>query len=144
MVLGILILKYHLNLNLLNVFPWVNIMKKNSKAKVQDNSLTTYTKILNSLRSAVSGNYSTVIQKEKSAVVLAYDWDYYLINNTGVEATLVAAIFLLNEILIEAVQKNMLESCREKHWVVTQVQSSLKRAFPLTFWGGFLCASNYR
>jgi len=50
-----------------------NIMKKNRKAKAQDNSQTAYTKILNSLRSAVSGDYSKVIQKEKRAVVLAYD-----------------------------------------------------------------------
>ncbi len=50
-----------------------NIMKKNRKAKAQDNSQTAYTKILNSLRSAVSGDYSKVIEKEKRAVVLAYD-----------------------------------------------------------------------
>jgi hypothetical protein len=50
-----------------------NVMKRNRKAKAQDNSQTAYTKILDSLRSAVSGDYSKVIQKEKRAVVLAYD-----------------------------------------------------------------------
>jgi hypothetical protein len=48
-----------------------DFMKRDGKAK--DNSQTAYTKILNSLRSAVSGDYSKVIQKEKRAVVLAYD-----------------------------------------------------------------------
>jgi hypothetical protein len=48
-------------------------MKRNKKAKAQDNSQTAYTKILNSLRSAVSADYSTVIQKEKRAIVLGYD-----------------------------------------------------------------------
>jgi len=51
----------------------VNIMKRNRKAKAQYNSQTAYTKILNSLRSAVSGDYSKVIEKGNRAVVLAYD-----------------------------------------------------------------------
>jgi hypothetical protein len=73
MVLEILTLKCHLNQDLLNLLLWGNIMKRNRKAKAQDNSQTAYTKILNSLRSAVSGDYSKVIQEEKRAVVLAYD-----------------------------------------------------------------------
>ena len=48
-------------------------MKRNRKAKAQDNSQTAYTKILNSLRSAVSGDYSKMIEKEKRAVILGYD-----------------------------------------------------------------------
>jgi hypothetical protein len=48
-------------------------MKRDRKAKAQENSQTSYTKILNSLRSAVSADYSKVIQKEKRAVVLGYD-----------------------------------------------------------------------
>jgi len=48
-------------------------MKRNRKVKAQDNSQTAYTKILNSLRSAVSKNYSKVLQMEKRAVILAYD-----------------------------------------------------------------------
>ena len=48
-------------------------MKRNRKAKTQDNSQTSYTKILNSLRSAISADYSKVIQKEKRAIVLGYD-----------------------------------------------------------------------
>ena len=48
-------------------------MKKIRKAKTQDISQTSYTKILNSLRSAVTKDYSKVIQKEKRAVILAYD-----------------------------------------------------------------------
>jgi len=48
-------------------------MQRARKAKRQDNSQTAYTKILNSLRSAVSADYSKAIEKEKRAVVLAYD-----------------------------------------------------------------------
>jgi hypothetical protein len=48
-------------------------MKKIRKAKAQDISQTSYTKILNSLRSVVSKDYSKVIQKGKRAVILAYD-----------------------------------------------------------------------
>jgi len=48
-------------------------MKRNRKEKAQDNSQTSYTKILNSLRSPVSGDYSKMIQKEKRAVILGYD-----------------------------------------------------------------------
>jgi len=48
-------------------------MKRNKKVKAQDNSQTPYTKILNSLRSSVSGDYSKMIQKEKRAVILGYD-----------------------------------------------------------------------
>jgi len=48
-------------------------MKRERKAKEKENSQTTYTKILNSLRSAVSADYSKVIQKEKRAIVLGYD-----------------------------------------------------------------------
>ena len=48
-------------------------MKRNRKANAQDNTQTSYTKILNSLRSAVSGDYSKMIEKEKRAVVLGYD-----------------------------------------------------------------------
>jgi len=48
-------------------------MKRNKKAKTQDNSQTSYMKLLNSLRSTVSADYSKVIQKEKRAIVLGYD-----------------------------------------------------------------------
>jgi len=84
-------------------------MKKNRKAKAQDNSQTAYSKILNSLRSAVSGDYSKVIQKEKRAVVLAYDWGYYLVNKTDVEAALAAGIFHREEVPNEAVKEHMRE-----------------------------------
>ena len=49
-------------------------MKKTQKVKSKDKSQTSYMKILNSLRSAVSADYSTVIHKEKRAIVLGYDW----------------------------------------------------------------------
>jgi len=48
-------------------------MKRNGKAKAKEISQTSYTKILNSLRSAVSADYSKVIQKYKRAIVLGYD-----------------------------------------------------------------------
>ena len=48
-------------------------MKKTQKVKPKDKSQTSYMKILNSLRSAVSADYSTVIHKEKRAIVLGYD-----------------------------------------------------------------------
>ena len=48
-------------------------MKKTIKAKAQENSQTSYMKILYSLRSAVSEDYSKVIQKGKRAIVLGYD-----------------------------------------------------------------------
>jgi hypothetical protein len=48
-------------------------MKRNRKTKAQDNSQTSYKKILNSLRSSVSADYSKVIQKEKRAIILGYD-----------------------------------------------------------------------
>ncbi|MFC1845060.1 hypothetical protein ACFLZ5_09775 [Thermodesulfobacteriota bacterium] len=48
-------------------------MKRIRKAKAQENAQTSYMKILNSLRSTVSADYSTVIQKEKRAIVLGYD-----------------------------------------------------------------------
>ena len=48
-------------------------MEKNRKARARDNTQTSYTKILKSLRSAVSGNYSKMIEKEKRAVILGYD-----------------------------------------------------------------------
>ena len=73
MVLGILTLKCNFNLDFKNLLLWGNSMKKIRKAKVQDNSQTSYTKILNTLRSAVSKDYSKVIQQEKRAVILAYD-----------------------------------------------------------------------
>jgi hypothetical protein len=52
---------------------WGNIMKRNRKVKVQDNSQTSYVKFLNSLRNAVTADYSKAVQKEKRAVILAYD-----------------------------------------------------------------------
>jgi|GEM_PF-2457050 hypothetical protein len=73
MVLGLLTLKCNMNRDLKNLIPWGNIMKRKRKAKTQDNSQTSYTKILNSLRSAISADYSKVIQKEKRAIVLGYD-----------------------------------------------------------------------
>lgn len=63
-------------------------MKRNRKTKAQDNSQTSYKKILNSLRSSVSADYSKVIQKEKRAIILGYDWGYYLVNKTYVDAAL--------------------------------------------------------
>ena len=48
-------------------------MKGTRKAKAQENSQTSYMKILNSLRSAVSADYSKVVQKNKRAIVLGYD-----------------------------------------------------------------------
>ena len=48
-------------------------MKKIRKVKAQEISQSAYTKILNTLRSAVSKDYSKVIQQEKRAVILAYD-----------------------------------------------------------------------
>jgi hypothetical protein len=56
-----------------NPFPWRNVMKKIRQAKAQDNSQTPYTKILTSLRSAVSKDYSKVIPEETRAFVLGYD-----------------------------------------------------------------------
>jgi len=73
MVLGILTLKCNINQDLNNLLAWGNNMKKIRRAKTEDNVQTTYTKILNSLRSAVSKDYSKVIQKEKRAIVLGYD-----------------------------------------------------------------------
>ena len=73
MVLGILTLKCNMNWDLKNLLPWRNIMKRNKKAKAQDNSQTSYTKILSNLRSPVSANYSKAIQKGKRAIVLGYD-----------------------------------------------------------------------
>ena len=73
MILGLLTLKCDMNRDHSNLLLWGDIMKRNRKAKAQDNSQTSYTKILNSLRSAVSGDYSKMIDKEKSAVVLGYD-----------------------------------------------------------------------
>ena len=68
-------------------------MKRNRKAKAQDNSQTAYTKVLNSLRSAVSADYSKVIEKEKRAVVLAYDWTYNPVNKTDIKTALTAGAF---------------------------------------------------
>ena len=73
MVLGLLTLECNMNRDIKNLLPWGNAMKRNRKAKTQDNSQTSYKKILNSLRSAVSADYSKVIQKEKRAIVLGYD-----------------------------------------------------------------------
>ena len=73
MVFGLITLKCNMNRDHSNLLPWGNIMKGNRKEKAQDNSQTSYTKILNSLRSPVSGDYSKMIQKEKRAVVLGYD-----------------------------------------------------------------------
>ena len=73
MILGLLTLKCDMNRDHSNLLLWGDIMKRNRKAKAQDNSQTSYTKILNSLRSAVSGDYSKMIDKEKRAVVLGYD-----------------------------------------------------------------------
>ena len=48
-------------------------MKKTIKAKAQENYQTSYMKILNSLRSAVSLDYSKAIQKRKRSIILGYD-----------------------------------------------------------------------
>ena len=75
-----------MNQDLKNLLPWGYIMKKIRKVKAQEISQTAYTKILNSLRSAVSKDYSKVIQKEKRAVILAYDWGFYFTNKTDVQS----------------------------------------------------------
>jgi len=82
-------------------------MKRNRKAKTQDNSQTSYTKILNSLRSAISADYSKVIQKEKRAIVLGYDWGYNPVNKACVKTALAAGIFYREEVPIEAVKEHM-------------------------------------
>ena len=73
MVLGLLTLKCNINRDPKNLLPWGNIMQRNRKAKAKDNSQTSYNKILNILRSAVSADYSKAIQKEKRAIILGYD-----------------------------------------------------------------------
>lgn len=114
MVLGLLTLKCNMNRDLKNLIPWGNIMKRKRKAKTQDNSQTSYTKILNSLRSAISADYSKVIQKEKRAIVLGYDWGYYPVNKACVEAALAAGIFHREEVPIEAVKEHMRDEGIEK------------------------------
>jgi len=64
-------------------------------------------KILNSLRSTVSADYSKVIQKDKRAIVLGYDWGYYLVNKTDVETALVVDVFHREKVPIEAVEDIM-------------------------------------
>jgi len=73
MILGLLTLKCNMNRDFKNLHPGGDIMKRTRKAKAQENSQTSYMKILNSLRSAVSTDYSKVIQKDKRAIVLGYD-----------------------------------------------------------------------
>jgi len=137
MILGTLILKCYLNRDLFNLFLWVNIMKKNRKAEAQDNSQTAYTKILNSLRNAVSGDYSKVIQKEKRAVVLAYDWDCCPVSKTDVEATLASVIFHREEMPIGAVKKHLRERGIGTHWIVT-VSEPPERLLPENLGGAFI------
>ena len=78
-------------------------MKKIRQAKAQDNSQTPYTKILTSLRSAVSKDYSKVIPKETRAFVLGYDWDSYLADRIKMEAMPAAVVFCTEVVLIQAV-----------------------------------------
>jgi hypothetical protein len=48
-------------------------MKKIRKIKVQDVSQTVYMKMLQSLRSTISAEYSKVLNKETRGMVLGYD-----------------------------------------------------------------------
>ena len=73
MILGLLPLKYNMNRYFKNILSRGDIMKGTRKAKAQENSQTSYMKILNSLRSSVSADYSKVVQKNKRAIVLGYD-----------------------------------------------------------------------
>ena len=82
-------------------------MKGTRKVKAQENSQTSYMKILNSLRSAVSADYSKVIQKNKRAIVLGYDWGYYLANKTYVDTVLAAGIFHREKVPIETTKEHM-------------------------------------
>jgi len=48
-------------------------MKKSRKTKKQDSSQTAYMKILKSLRSGMTSEYSRVLHKETRGIVLGYD-----------------------------------------------------------------------
>ncbi|MBW2506884.1 MAG: hypothetical protein JRD19_07460 [Deltaproteobacteria bacterium] len=48
-------------------------MKKNRKIKVRKTSQTVYMKMLQSLRSSLTSEYSKVLPKETRGIILGYD-----------------------------------------------------------------------